>query len=540
MSRPAFERSLATTMASGVAAYPRLSEAEKALTDGRLDAASAMVIRHLRENKNEPRGFALLGSIAFKTGALVQAEQFLRRAIALGSRSLEVQRELASVLHHQERLADALSAFSVLQQHMTGPEIRSAKALILDKLGRGPEALREHEELVTQNPNHPRMLMAYGNGLRWAGRNDEAIETFRRAVASDPEYGDAWWALANIKAKVLTDEDIATMKASLEIAIDERNIIPLHFALGRGLHDRHLYEDAFTHYETANRLRNETIKYKPEDLSAEVDQVMTLFDSDFFSQADQRGPTNDPTPVFLISMPRAGSTLLEQMLDQHPDIEAVGELPYVRAILRSALEIHTQRKPTTVPQLVREMNPQEARTYGQDYMHRASLHWKTRPRYFVDKMPMNWTEVPFIRRILPRARFIGIRRNAMDCCFSNYIHYFSRAHSSSFSLRGIGRAYVDYVRMMDHLSAVAPELIHNVSYEELIVEPEPILRKALDHLSLGWDPALLRFYESKRIVRTPSVEQVHRPLNRSGIGTWKPYEQWLGPLKEALGPLAEA
>ena len=128
----------------------------------------------------------------------------------------------------------------------------------------------------------------------------------------------------------------------------------------------------------------------------------------------------------------------------------------------------------------------------------------------------------------------------MDCCFSNYIHYFSRAHSSSFSLRGIGRAYVDYVRMMDHLSAVAPELIHNVSYEELIVEPEPILRKALDHLSLGWDPALLRFYESKRIVRTPSVEQVHRPLNRSGIGTWKPYEQWLGPLKEALGPLAEA
>ena len=336
-----------------------------------------MVIRHLRENKNEPRGFALLGSIAFKTGALVQAEQFLRRAIALGSRSLEVQRELASVLHHQERLADALSAFSVLQQHMTGPEIRSAKALILDKLGRGPEALREHEELVTQNPNHPRMLMAYGNGLRWAGRNDEAIETFRRAVASDPEYGDAWWALANIKAKVLTDEDIATMKASLEIAIDERNIIPLHFALGRGLHDRHLYEDAFTHYETANRLRNETIKYKPEDLSAEVDQVMTLFDSDFFSQADQRGPTNDPTPVFLISMPRAGSTLLEQMLDQHPDIEAVGELPYVRAILRSALEIHTQRKPTTVPQLVREMNPQEARTYGQDYMLETIA---TRPR----------------------------------------------------------------------------------------------------------------------------------------------------------------
>ncbi|WP_051531835.1 tetratricopeptide repeat-containing sulfotransferase family protein [Sphingomonas sp. URHD0057] len=525
---------------TGISAYPRLRQAEKAIEEGRLEMASAIVIQHLRENRNEPRGVALLGSIAFKMGALVQAEQFLRQAIAVGGSSLEVQRELASVMHHQERLPEALSALSVLQDQTPDVGLRGAKALILDKLGRNAEAIREHEDLVAKHPDHPRVWLGYGNSLRWAGRNEEAIAAYRRATAIDPEHGDVWWALANIKTKVLTDEDIEIMKSALKLAIDERNVIPLHFALGRALHDRKEYQGAFEHFETGNRLRAETINYVPEDLSAEVDEIGRLFDREFFERRERPAPRDEPTPVFLISLPRAGSTLLEQMLDQHPDIEAVGELPYVRALVRSALEIHTRRRPTTVPQMVLAMSPQEARAYGQDYMHRASLHWTGRPRYFVDKMPMNWSEVPFIWRILPQARFIEIRRNAMDCCVSNYMHYFSRAHSSSFSLRHIGCAYLDMVRMMDHLNSVAPRLVHSIRYEELIESPEPILRGALDYLGLEWDPALLKFYESDRIVRTPSVEQVQQPLNRKGIGTWTPYAEWLGPLRDALGSLADA
>jgi tetratricopeptide (TPR) repeat protein len=526
-------------MTNSVSAFPRLSEAERALAEDRLDAASGFVIQHLREHPREPRGVALLGSIAFKTGALVQAEQFLRQAISLGAGSFAVHRELASVMHHQERLADALSALSVLQQHSSDPQILGAKALVLDKLGRDEEALREHEKLVTIQADNPRRWVGYGNSLRWSGRNAEAIAAYRRATAIDPEHGDAWWALANIKAKVLTDEDIAAMNSALEIAVDLSNIIPIHFALGRAWHDRKQYEAAFHQFQTGNRLRSETINYDPADLSAEVDEIIRLFDSEFFDARERQASSDQPTPIFLISMPRAGSTLLEQMLDQHPDIEAVGELPYARALVRSALEIHTRRRPVTVPQMVMEMSAQEARAYGQDYMHRASLHWKRRARYFVDKMPMNWSEIPFIWRILPEARFIGIRRNAMDCCFSNYIHYFSRAHSSSFSLDAIGRAYVDHVRMMDHLRSVAPGLLDFIRYEDLIAEPEPVLRPVLDHLGLEWDPAVLKFYESDRVVRTPSVEQVHEPLNRKGLGTWKPYAEWLGPLREALGSLAD-
>ena len=523
-----------------LAAYPRLSEAEKELSKGRFQAASNIVIQHLRDNRNEPRGLALLGSIAMRTGALVQAEQFLRQAIALGARSLDVHRELASVLHQQERLAEALSAVSILEPKIGDLQISGAKALILDKLGRNQEALGAHEKLVAEHPSDPRVWLGYGNSLRWAGRNDEAIAAYRRATTIDSEYGDAWWALANIKNKVLTNQDIQTMNSALKIAIDQRNIVPIHFALGRAWHDRKKYERAFGHFETGNRMRGDTINYRPEDLSAEVDQIIRLFDRDFFEWRERPVATDQPIPIFLVSMPRAGSTLLEQMLDQHPEIEAVGELAYARALVRSALEIHTRRRPVTVPQMVMDMTPDEARAYGQDYMHRASLHWRGRPRYFVDKMPMNWSEVPFIWRILPQARFIEIRRNAMDCCFSNYIHYFSRAHSSSFSLDHIGRAYVDKARMLEHLRAAVPGLIHFIRYEQLIEEPEPILRATLEHLGLEWDPAVLKFYESDRVVRTPSVEQVQQPLNRKGIGTWRPYAQWLGPLRDALGPLAEA
>jgi tetratricopeptide (TPR) repeat protein len=451
-----------------LAAYPRLSEAEKELSKGRFQAASNIVIQHLRENRNEPRGLALLGSIAMRTGALVQAEQFLRQAIALGARSADVRRELASVLHQQERLAEALSAVSVLEQEIGDLQISGAKALILDKLGRNAEAFEAHEKLLPRYPDDPRVWLGYGNSLRWAGRNDEAIAAYRRSTTIDSEYGDAWWALANIKAKVLTNADIETMNSALKIAIDPRNIVPIHFALGRAWHDRKKHERAFRHFETGNRMRADTINYRPEDLSAEVDEIIRLFDRGFFERRERVAPTDQPIPIFLISMPRAGSTLLEQMLDQHPDIEAVGELAYARALVRSALEIHTRRRPVTVPQMVMEMTPEEARAYGQDYMHRASLHWSGRPRYFVDKMPMNWSEVPFIWRILPQARFIEIRRNAMDCCFSNYIHYFSRAHSSSFSLDHIGRAYVDKARMLDHQRSVEPGLVDFNRNEELI------------------------------------------------------------------------
>jgi hypothetical protein len=244
--------------------------------------------------------------------------------------------------------------------------------------------------------------------------------------------------------------------------------------------------------------------------------------------------------VFIVSLPRSGSTLLEQMLGSHPSIEPVGELPYIPAILRSFMELVTRRGKITVPQAIRQLSDEKAAAFGRDYLLRASLHSKTDRPFFVDKLPHNWNNILFIRRILPHAKFIDIRRPAMDCCFSNFTQSFTSAHPSSFALRDVGRSYLDNVRLMEHLDRVAPGLVHHVDYRTLVEEPQTELRSVLDYLGLPWDETVLDFHRLDRVVRTPSSEQVRRPLNRDGMEIWRPYSQWLDPLREVLGDLAQA
>jgi hypothetical protein len=328
------------------------------------------------------------------------------------------------------------------------------------------------------------------------------------------------------------------MHEAVETALDLFNLAPLHFALGRAYQTRKDIDRAFHHFSEANRLWAEAINYSADELTTEVAEASTTFDRAYFDKLAPGGAPSD-APIFIVSLPRSGSTLLEQMLGCHEEIEPLGELPYVPALLRSVMERATQRGRVTVPQTIAGLSPADRTLLGEEYLRRAAAHRLSESSRFADKLPHNWNNVLFIRHILPNARFIDIRRSPISCCFANFTHSFTRAHASSFALDHIGRAYSDYVRLMDQLDEAAPDMVHHVRYEELIETPEPVLRAALDYLDLPWDDALLRFYESDRNVRTPSAEQVRRPLNREGIGAWKPYRQWLGPLFEALGPLAE-
>ena len=522
---------------TGVKAYPRLSEAEEMLRRGLKDQASMKVIEHLREHRDEPRGLAMLGAIAMDTGAFVQAEQFLRRAVTLGATDYETLRNLASIVLQQDRLAEALEMFTQLERQFDDLHITATRATILDRLGRTEEAIEVHERVVADQRAEPRHWIMYGHSLRFAGRTDDGIAAFRRVIEQDPERGEAWWGLADIKSKILTDDDIRLMESEVGQAVDVLNVVPLHMALGRGWHDRGEYDRAFRHYREGNRLRADHFRYDPGELTEEVDQFIRMTPPGRLGVPAQRA---GPTPIFLISLPRSGSTLLEQILNRHPQIEATGELPYVRALMRASLEMHMRRGPLTVPQYISRLTGEEKSALGTEYLRRASKHRHSDAPFFIDKMPSNWSDILFIREILPQARFIEIRRNAMDCCFSNYVHHFGSAHAASFDLVHQARACVDYTRLMDHLSLAAPGLICSVRYEAMIDEPERELRKALDYLGIDWTDELLSFYESDRAVRTPSAEQVRRPLNRSGIGIWKPYAEWLNPLREALGPLANA
>lgn len=521
-----------------VSAYPILHEAQRALDARRYQEAARLALTHVRAHPADARGLGLLGSVAMKMGALGQAEQFLRQSLAREPGNRQALRELAACLHQQERLVEALDAFSQLEaDDAEGSQASLMMSLILEKLGRADEARSKMEALVERHPDNANYWLAYGLNLRAAGLTDESVAAYRRAAEIDPERGDAWWGIASIKKKVLTDEDVAVMEEQAKIAVDVINLGPLHFALGRAWHERNDYRKAFDHYSEANRLWAETLDYQPRELTEEVDQVERLFDRSFFESGSVGGEPSD-APIFIVSLPRSGSTLLEQMLGSHQDIEPLGELPYIPALLRRVMERSTRHGITAVPEAVHAMSPAERTALGQEYLQRTAVHRRSGSPRFTDKLPHNWSNILFIHQILPNARIINIRRNAIDCCFSNFTHSFSRAHASSFALADIGRTYVDYVRFSDHLADAAPGMVHDVRYEALIETPERELKAILGYLGLAWDEAVLRFYESERTVRTPSAEQVRRPLNRQGIANWKPYEQWLGPLFEVLGPLA--
>lgn len=523
---------------TGIFAFPALAEAENLLKSGKTEFAAQRAMEHLRKRPDDPRGLALLGKIAVRLGALGQAEMFLRKAIARGASDLDARLQLASVLNQAERLDEARQHFELLCKQENDPKLQSMLAAVLDKLGQSGEALAIRKALVEAEPQGIFHWIGYGHSLRFEGRVEEAIAAYRKAIEIDYEFGEAWWGLASIKQRVLTDKDIVEMQRAIDVAIDIRNSAPTHFALARAYHDRKSYEKAFHHYSIGNRQRAESIGYQAQELTDEVDETIRTVDAALIQRLD-RASAHEVTPVFIVSLPRSGSTLLEQMLGSHPALEPVGELPYVPAILRSVIEMVTRRGKLTVPQLIAAIPDEQADAMGGDYLRRAQLHRKTDRPYFIDKLPHNWSNVLFIKRILPNARFLDIRRPPMDCCFSNFSQSFSTAHASSFALEDIGQCYVDYVRYMEHLDRIAPGLVHHIAYDRLVADAETELRAALSYLDLAWDPAVLEFHKLDRVVRTPSSEQVRRPLNRDGMETWKPYAQWLTPLRSKLGSLAD-
>lgn len=518
-----------------VSAFPLLAQAETAFRAGNYDQAAGFAMRHLRTHAEEPRGLSLLGAVAGATGALHQSEMFLRRAMQRQG-SAETLHRLATVLAQQEKLPEALAAFQSLRSD-SDPRVEVKVALLLDKLGRHDEARETLRRSVERHPAWALGWVSYGQHLRGAGSTDEAVQAFRRALELEPALGEAWWGIASIKRRLFTPEDTAAMEAAAAGGGDTDNLALVHFALGRAYHAEGNHERAFHHFAEANAILARSLDYDAGQLAREVEESERLFTADFLRHGEGAGDPS-PAPIFIVSLPRSGSTLLEQMLGSHPEIEPLGELPHIPALLRTLMEGATRAGIRSVPEAIVRMSPADREGMGREYLRRAAAHRRTDRPYFVDKMPHNWSNAVLLRQILPNARIIDIRRDAMTCCWSNFSHSFSRAHASSFTLEGIGRAYVDYLRLMAHLDGIAPGWIKHVAYEELIERPEPVLRGLFDELGISFDENMLRFYESKRQVRTPSAEQVRRPLNREGVGTWKPYEQWLGPLKDALGELA--
>jgi hypothetical protein len=310
--------------------------------------------------------------------------------------------------------------------------------------------------------------------------------------------------------------------------LGDEDRLHLEFALGKAMHDARRFDEAFGHYSRGNALRLKMHPYEPQRISDVVDQSISAFSSAVF--AEPQGGCDAPDPIFIVGMPRAGSTLIEQILSSHSEVEGTSELPDIPILAR---QLHSY------PGGILDASPAQRRAIGEEYLRRASVQRRTNRPFFIDKLPNNWLFVPFVRLILPRAKIIDARRHPLGCCLSNFRQHFARGQDFTYDLQHVGRYYSDYVRLVEHVDAVLPGFVHRVHYERLVEDTEAEVRSLLDYCGLRFEPQLLEFYKTERAVRTPSSEQVRQPIYREATEEWRAYEHHLQPLKHALGSVLD-
>jgi len=380
--------------------------------------------------------------------------------------------------------------------------------------------------------------MGYGHALKTEGQTRQSITAYRRAIELEPTLGEAYWSLANLKTYRFSAADTGAMRRALareDLAAEDR--LHFEFALGKALEDEAAYEESFAHYEAGSAIRRALSPYDAGETTGFLRRSKALYTREFFAARAGSG-TAAPDPIFVVGMPRSGSTLLEQILASHPLVEGTMELPDIAAMVRELVSPRTHEDWPRYPQVLEPLSA-ELRELGERYLAQTRVQRKTDAPYFIDKMPNNFMHVGFIHLILPNARIIDARRHPLACCLSNFKQHFARGQSFSYSLDDVGRYYRDYVELMAHFDAVLPGRVHRVIYERLVDDPEAVVRQVLDYCGLPFDARCLRFYENERAVRTASSEQVRRPIYREGIDHWKHFEPWLGPLTAALGPVLD-
>ena len=504
-----------------------LIDAALALHDNRLEIAEPLLRRHLKRDPFDARAIRMLAELAGRLGRYKDAETLLRRALELAPAFTAARANLAIVLYRLNRPVDALAELDrLLAEEPDHPGHANLKAAALGRLGGFEAAITLYEGVLERAPDQPKVWMSYGHMLKTVGRQADGVAAYRRALRLRPDLGEAWWSLANLKTVRFDDTDIAAMEAALtRIDLTDEDRFHLDFALGKASEDRRAAARAFDHYATGNALRRTRIVYDADETRRFVDQVAAIATPAFFAARTGWGCAS-PDPIFVLGMPRAGSTLIEQILASHSEVEGTTELPDLPAIARQV---------TDYPPGLATLTAEEASAMGEEYLRRAAVQRRTDRPFFVDKLPNNWAHVALIRLILPRATVIDARREPRACCFSNFKQHFARGQAFSYSLTDMGRYYRDYVRLMAHMDAVQPARIHRVIHERLVADVEPEVRGLLAACGLAFEPACLTPHETDRAVRTASSEQVRQPIFRTGNDAWLPFADRLAALEIALG-----
>jgi tetratricopeptide (TPR) repeat protein len=520
---------------------PGLREAGAALASRRWDAAERHLRGMLERAPENVDALLMLAEVATAREDYRQAERLLNEALRLAPGDSRARVALAELMRRQFRGEPMLPLLTRLLASEPGNRrYRMLQAAACYLLGDTDRALQVLRDLVRELPHDGAVWLQYADTLRMAGQQREAIEAYRSCVALEPESGEAWFALGNLKTVRLTAQDVAALRTQLAREnLRHEDRVYLEFTLGKALEDAGDFSDSFAHYARGNQLQRSVVQFDNDQMTRLAQRTRALYTARFFAERAGWGCASRE-PIFIVGLPRSGSTLLEQILASHSQVEGTRELTDVPAF---AIELGIQQKdePGNIPaypQSVAQLTQAQLAALGERYLAQTRAHRRSGRPHFVDKQGANFLHIGLIQLMLPNARIIDARRSALGCCFANFKQHFPVGFSVTTSLEDLGLFYREYVGLMAHFDAVLPGRIHRVCYEDLVANLEAEVRRLLDYCGLPFEEQCLSFHETQRAVQTPSSEQVRQPLYTEAVDQWRNYEPWLGPLKEALGDLA--
>jgi len=512
---------------------PNLAASWDLLHEGKLHKAEQLCRQFMQQNPQHIDGMRILAEIAVRNGVLEDAEFLLESAVAFDASHRQARIDYVQVLSKRQRFQKAVDeAKALMEQAQDSPQLQSLYAIQCMQLGDYETALTLFDKILERVPHDPVTNVSKGHALKTGGRSDDAVAAYRAALDSQPFYCDAWYSLANLKVYRFDDAELAAMEAlENNPHLGGQDRVYLQFALGKAYEDRKDFAQSFTHYAKGNAIKKAQLQYRAEGTTKECDEQIAACTPEIFAR-ETGCPA--PDPIFILGLPRAGSTLLEQILSSHSMVDGTLELPNVLSISGKLRRLGQRQGNQKYPFNLAELSAEQLTTLGEEYIRDTEIHRQGAP-FFIDKMPNNFRHIGLIKLMLPNAKIIDARRDPMSCCFSGFKQLFAEGQMFSYDLEDIGQYYLDYVRLMDHWDAVLPGFVLKVQHEDVVADLETQVRRMLDFCNLPFEESCLEFHKTERNVRTPSSEQVRQPIFSTALEQWKHYEPWLGPLKTTLG-----
>jgi len=504
------------------------------LAQRKLLKAENLCRQFLQKVPRHVEAMRLLADIGVRLGAMDDAEFLLESAVLFEPDNQQVRIDYVQVLRKRQKFANALGqAKLLLDSAQDNPQFQSLYAIELMQTGDYTGALDYFDRVLARLPGDAITLTSRGHALKTSGQQEEAVESYRMALAGHPDHGEAYYSLANLKTYRFTADEISRMQHQEgSVSANQMSQVYLMFALGKAHEDLGEYSTAFNYYQQGNRLKRAQSGYDAQKMGVELQAQATFFSKDVFTSRPDSGDTAGD-PIFIVGLPRAGSTLLEQILASHSLVDGTLELPNILSIAQSLRRRGQEEGNAEYPAIIADMSALELRELGEKYLAETAIHRQGAP-YFIDKMPNNFRHIGLIKLILPNAKIIDARRHPMACCFSGYKQLFAEGQEFSYDLDDLSSYYRDYVALMDHWQTVLPGDILQVNYEQVVGDLEGQVRRLLDYCGLPFEPQTLEFHDTERSVRTASSEQVRQPLYRQGLDQWRYFSEQLQPLEEPL------